>query len=175
MEDFFEKKFCTNGCCHYITSQFTLPRKTKKTSPKKAGAFIYDYKERLILLVQSRGNMWGMPKGTFERNETSHDCTIREVAEETGITIPESFFENLDKKSILNVYSNGYYYFYPVNKNTMEEITIPKNIVDNDVNAIGWFKVKCMIDMYRLGDITINNHTARCMKFFLGIDLLSYK
>ena len=68
--------------------------------------FIYDPKSTKILLVQSNGNMWGIPKGTIKDNETSICCALREVHEETGLV--------LDIKDISNstILYNNCKYFY---------------------------------------------------------------
>ena len=165
----FENKTCIEGCCSYITSDFTFCKnKSRRVSNKKAGAFIYDDKSKKILLVQSRGNLWGVPKGTFETDENCISCTIREVEEETGIRIPESFFDNLDKQSCLNIYGNGYYYYYPM---TMTDVQ-PQMTLDNDVNAIGWFKLKCLREMVVLEKIKLNIPAKKCLKHFLGLIFL---
>ena len=167
----FENKTCIKGCCNYITSNFTTYKtKNHKDSNKKGGALIYDYKTRKVLLVQSRGNLWGIPKGTFENDENSIDCTIREVEEETGIKIPRIFFDEIDKYSCLNIYGNGFYYFYPIK----EIIVKPFTNMDNDVNAIGWFKLRCLHEMINNGKIKLNVHTKKCFKYFLGIKFKTF-
>jgi 8-oxo-dGTP pyrophosphatase MutT (NUDIX family) len=57
------------------------------TKLKKAGSFVYTSKKQKILLVQSRGQMWGPPKGSIQPNEEPLECAIREVKEETGLDI----------------------------------------------------------------------------------------
>ena len=59
---------CCNNCCeieviHYINKR---PSRHQRRLTQKAGIFIFDYKSQKVLLVQSRGNLWGIPKGTFE-------------------------------------------------------------------------------------------------------------
>lgn len=42
------------------------------------------------LLLQSHGGYWGFPKGGPEAGEVPKDTAIREIFEETGITVKES-------------------------------------------------------------------------------------
>ena len=78
----------------------------KKRYRKKAGIFIYDPETKKVLLVQSRGRLWGPPKGTIKDNELDKDCAIREVKEETGINILESNF-----LKIMRIKNNAIYYY----------------------------------------------------------------
>ncbi len=56
-----------------------------------AGAIIR--KEDKFLVIQSLGGLWGFPKGHLEEGETIEQAALREVKEETNLTI------NLLKKS----------------------------------------------------------------------------
>jgi hypothetical protein len=57
---------CNNGCCEikiklYKEADYMIKNFKSK---KKAGVFIYDPNTKKILIVQSRGNLWGSPKGS---------------------------------------------------------------------------------------------------------------
>ena len=55
---------------------------------KGAGIVVYDSKTQRILLVQTRGYYkWGPPKGGIEIDESPHDCAVRELHEETGLSL----------------------------------------------------------------------------------------
>ncbi len=60
---------------------------TNNTPRNKAGVIIYNKKTNNILIVQSRGNLWGFPKGSFEEGEEFQTCAVRELKEETGIDV----------------------------------------------------------------------------------------
>lgn len=50
--------------------------------------------EREYLLLQYASGYWDLPKGKLEKNETSLDAAIREVKEETNLTLrPDHSFE----------------------------------------------------------------------------------
>ena len=57
---------------------------------KSCGALVYRKKENqteLLLLKHRYGGHWSFPKGHVEGNETEHETALREVKEETGLTI----------------------------------------------------------------------------------------
>ena len=64
-----ETFLCTNVCCEIKIKPYKENDDSNKKfieNKKKAGVFIYDPKTNKILIVQSRGNLWGSPKGTIE-------------------------------------------------------------------------------------------------------------
>lgn len=126
------------SCNCYITSWACMPNKKidKFKCKKKAGGILKH--ENRLLLVQSRGNMWGFPKGSLELNESVLDCALREVQEETSLLIP--FTEN-DKK----YYVNDTVFFYKklegVPQIDHQEI---KNMKNNDCSGIAWIDLECL-------------------------------
>lgn len=57
---------------------------------KSCGALVYrNGKEKLQLLIirHKMGGHWSFPKGHVEKNETELETALREVKEETGLTI----------------------------------------------------------------------------------------
>ncbi|WP_077303328.1 NUDIX hydrolase [Virgibacillus pantothenticus] len=52
-----------------------------------AYALIYDQDKKKILMVNNRGGGWSLPGGAVERGETLEQAVIREVKEETSLTI----------------------------------------------------------------------------------------
>lgn len=52
-----------------------------------AYAFIYNEVENKILMVNNNGGGWSLPGGAVERGETLEQAVIREVKEETSLTI----------------------------------------------------------------------------------------
>ena len=45
------------------------------------------HEKKLLLLKQERSKFWLLPGGHIEDNELPHEAAIREVLEETGLTI----------------------------------------------------------------------------------------
>jgi 8-oxo-dGTP pyrophosphatase MutT (NUDIX family) len=50
-------------------------------------AVILDRRGRLLLQQRSDGGQWGLPGGSVEIGETLHEAVVREVREETGLTV----------------------------------------------------------------------------------------
>ena len=155
---------CCNNCCEIEVIQYIdkRPSRHKRRLPQKAGIFIFDYKLQKVLLVQSRGNLWGIPKGTFEEGETSLECAIREVKEETGLDIDK---DNLHKLYVIK--KNAFYYFLNMKETT---VTIQSGIENNDVNGIGWIKIECLKELVRLKTMKLNHHAKLCFQHFLNLE-----
>lgn len=50
-------------------------------------ALIYDDDGRILLVRHSNGGVWATPGGAIEPDETPQDAVVREVWEETGLTV----------------------------------------------------------------------------------------
>lgn len=146
---------CPNGCCIIKIKPYIMPnnffKKIHNRTKRKAGVFIYDPVSTKVLLVQSRGNFWGLPKGSLQFGENDTDCAIREVKEETGLVVSKEDFTKMVK-----INNNTVVYFY------MEmpecEVSVQDNIIDNDANAIGWLKPDCIDDLIKNDKILLNKH-----------------
>lgn len=153
---------CTDKCCFIKHKPYksTFHKIYTHKHIKKAGVFIYDPKKKSILLIQSRGQLWGPPKGTFEENETETDCAIREVLEETGIDVSDKKFT---KK--INIKTHATYFYLELDECEVE-VQDTKN---NDANSITWIKTKCLLKMIKNKQIPITQHCRILLKNFLDI------
>ena len=155
-------KKCKDGCCELLTSKYeTSSKPGERKYNHKAGVLLYDSTEESVLIVQSRGNLWGIPKGTLEPSETYIEGAIREVMEETGIDLSGVVFD----KSI-NIGVNSLYFFLEYVKCEVSIQTSP----GNDANSIGWIKLKCLTEMIKDGDISLTRHASIILKSFLGFE-----
>jgi 8-oxo-dGTP pyrophosphatase MutT (NUDIX family) len=157
---------CDNKCCNYKISPYTHVKwdnndNWKKPSSKiiKAGCFVLDKVSNKILLVQSRGQLWGPPKGTIQDEETYENCAVREVLEETGINVKHKDFMGY------TIVKNKAIYYDIEMKET--EIEPQIQIKDNDANGIGWFNIDCLDTLIKDNKININQHTKILLKKFL--------
>lgn len=112
--------------------------------PDRAGVILLSPNKKYVLLVKSKSentenSRWGFPKGSLEKGEHFNECAMRELKEETGISI------NIDNESMSNtikniqthhnMYNNKiYYYVYIINNESMKIImnTIKGHKDDND-------------------------------------------
>lgn len=156
--------YCEKGCCPIKVKIYSPHGKLlpKARNAKKAGVFIYDPKKDKVLLVQSRGQLWGPPKGTieYEQDETPVQCAIREVKEETGLNVKVSdFIQAIQVKN-----SATYYY---VERDSCDDVKVQDHDLDNDANGITWIKLDCLEQVIKSGKIILNQHCKIAFKKFM--------
>ncbi len=88
-----------------------------------------------LLLVQSRGRLWGFPKGSREKDESIVHCALRELAEETGIRREP---ENI----ICSLATRGHSTYFVI----FEKGTLPRTHLNdlNDSSGVGWITLDCL-------------------------------
>jgi len=75
--------------------------------PAAGGVVINDNNE-VLLQLRSDNNLWGVPGGALDPGEDVADCVVREILEETGITVvPEQITSVLAGETFLHEYPNG--------------------------------------------------------------------
>lgn len=158
-----ETFYCPQKCCQIKIKPYVddISIYKKYFPTNKSGIFIYDPKSNKILLVQSNGNMWGIPKGTIKDDETSICCAIREVHEETGLV-----FDIKDISNSTILYNNCKYFY--TEKDSCD-VFVQNNPNNNDANGISWIKIDCLKKFITNGNIEINSHTRLLIKKFLDI------
>ena len=142
--------YCRNGCCNIKIKNYRRSQRYFNRNYRKAGVFIYDPQEDRVLLVQSRGHLWGPPKGTLNVGEQDKQCAIREVKEETGLEISSDDF--IQEVKIRN--RAVYYYLEMKTCN----IDVQDHMIDNDANGITWIKIKCLENAISDGNIVLNHY-----------------
>lgn len=153
---------CSKGCCTIEEQPLEQqPRRKRRGNCRKAGVFIYDPEENRVLLVESRGHLWGPPKGTVEMDidETSCACALREVKEETGLVLTADDFLRAIK------IKNRAIYYYTEYKTC--SVSIQKS-EDNDANGITWIKIDCLEEFIKSGNIVLNQHCKIAFEKFIG-------
>ena len=157
--------YCKSGCCSikkikYVSNQdYRFVAQTKNAN--KAGVLLFDSSNNSVLLVQSAGNFFGLPKGSIEENETVSEAASREVFEETGINVSNIALQTAVK-------------FKPYNNQTYFLIDFKQTEVDvqetegNDANGITWIKLDCLRNQISNGNMKLNNSSKLVLKHFLN-------
>lgn len=144
---------CLDHCCIFYVRPYPVnslqPNQPRQNHSRicKAGSFVYDSLREKVLLVQSRGQMWGPPKGRINPLESTLDCAIREVREETGLELP---ITNLVRTFVVR--SKSLFYLMDIEECKVE---LQSDLNDNDANGIGWFHVNCLQKLVRTGELMI--------------------
>ena len=154
------KKCCTLKNSKYINEKEDLFEKIYYSN-SKAGVVIFDPKSSKVLLVQSRGHLWGPPKGTLLFGETKKECAVREVKEETGLTI------SADSFSAAATLSNKAIYFYMEMSEC--DVYVQNHLPGNDANGIGWVNLSCLKDFVKNGNICLSKHCQIALKRLLNV------
>jgi ADP-ribose pyrophosphatase YjhB (NUDIX family) len=149
-------------CMHDITPYIEDGSKIfgRRIPQQKAGIFIYDSLKERILLVQSRGNLWGCPKGTLNKNETVAVGAAREVQEETGIKV--------DPASLLcplRPTDNSSYFYLELPGGCLPVV---QRYEGNDANAVAWISQSCLKKLIKEKRIKLTFHTRKLLQWLLG-------
>jgi 8-oxo-dGTP pyrophosphatase MutT (NUDIX family) len=142
--------FCKNKCCKIFIKRYNPIPRYFKHSHRKAGVFIYDPKQKRVLLVQSRGHLFGPPKGSLDLGEREEDGAVREVLEETGLNISSKDF-----LGFVRIKNRAIYYY--LEKDTCD-IKVQETIENNDANGITWIKIDCLEELIKNGNIVLNHY-----------------
>lgn len=158
---------CKNKCCELLTSRYIPPaniNNKSKYDKNKSGVVMYDKDQNKILLVQSRGNLWGFPKGTFNDGEDFETCAQRELLEETGIYVEKS---DLTIPCYIN--PKVIYFYLEVNLNNYN-IKIQTQ-EGNDANSIGWINLNCLIELINDDVLKLNYQAKKAIKKCFDINI----
>jgi 8-oxo-dGTP pyrophosphatase MutT (NUDIX family) len=155
--------YCKKGCCKVKIQHHDNRGIRRRKHYRKAGTFIYDPDEDRVLLVQSRGDLWGPPKGTLELHESYTECAIRETKEETGIDITPDMFSDSIK-----IYNKATFYYVEMKYKDVF-VQHSEDSEQNDANGITWIKVECLQDCVENGQMALNRYAEITFKKFLKV------
>jgi 8-oxo-dGTP pyrophosphatase MutT (NUDIX family) len=145
-----------NKCKIDITEMYIQPgipsedRKNKHLKNKRAGVIVFNSETKHLLLVQSKGKLWGFAKGYVEVNEKARQTAIRELYEETGIVVQSS-----QLKLPINIRNTAMYYLYDSIHIDSKNININDSI---EISGIMWIRFECLKELVKSNDIPLNSH-----------------
>lgn len=135
------------NCILKKIKEYKSPEKKYKNYCTKSGMLMYS-KSGKILVVQSRGRLWGAPKGTVEKDESLEECAVRELFEETGIKINvDEIWKNRKAKRL----KHGFY--FEVSNAPESKVSI---IDKFDSTGGGWINLNCLKTLERKGLLRFN-------------------
>lgn len=74
-----------------------------------AGIIVLDDNNRVLMQLRKDNNSWGFPGGIIELGEEVEDAAVREVFEETGLTVTDlKLFGVFSGSELHYTYPNGY-------------------------------------------------------------------
>ena len=125
------------NCCKLTFKKYKYKLCFSKEKPKKKGGIILlDLSQHKILLIQSRGDKWGVPKGSIEATDRNiKDCAIREMFEETGLMIPSYLLED----PYIQIKNRTYFLILH---------NLCSAIADSDATGIGWLCLNCARELF---------------------------
>jgi 8-oxo-dGTP pyrophosphatase MutT (NUDIX family) len=114
-------------------------------SQKVYGIICLSSKGRILLVRGRSSGIWSLPKGHLKGSELPHECAIREVYEETGIS-----FNRTNYCSVKKLYA-GEYFIYKVD----DEIC-PQVRDHREISEAGWYTIEefkrfhCNVDIMNM-------------------------
>lgn len=152
----FHRKRCFKGCCTIFTKEKNPDEEEhdfrSKYKKLKSGVFFYNPHSRKVLLVQSRGQKWGPPKGTMETTDTTlEECAVREVLEETGLQLEVKQLQQWIK------IGRATYFYIPIESYTYDIFG------EVDVSGLTWISVDCLLTEIKNGFLELNSHCKKLL------------
>lgn len=124
----------------------------------RAGTIILDYRQKKVLIIQSYGKLWGLPKGHLENDENPKVCAIRETLEETGIKLEEYQLRRI--KSLYN--GTAIYYFVNGTGLVYNQDKIHNT---EEITGISWMCIDCIYNYVQNKTMNINSHLRYLLPF----------
>lgn len=129
----------------YIRNNFPSAFDSYKPHDQKVyGCICISPSNRILLVKGKAGNMWSFPKGHRERfDKTSLDCALRELKEETGISLHREYMSTKRFKA-------AEYYIYEVEEEYRTFIQDTR-----EIEEAGWFTYEEICELKKNIDVSL--------------------
>jgi ADP-ribose pyrophosphatase YjhB (NUDIX family) len=136
---------------------------------QRAGVILFSPNKKYVLLVKMRSSKhqigkWGFPKGSVEKNEYLNMCAMRELKEETGlsINIEKEEMSNMIKRCFNKKKNISYYYSYILNNSMMGEIMkiIKSHKNESEIDILGFVPIE------KCNDLILNSDTKKLLTHY---------
>jgi mutator protein MutT len=112
-----------------IKAQFVFLEPPENYKPKiEVATCFMKSKDQFLFLKRlpnkSEGDAWGIPGGKLEKGETSHAAVLREVQEETGLTLPATDVKHLKTVYIRYPHVDFTYHMFEMELTECPNVTI---------------------------------------------------
>jgi 8-oxo-dGTP pyrophosphatase MutT (NUDIX family) len=148
---------CNRKCnCLLTKLKNTCDDRSYNYSPRKKAGIIMTSKEfGKFLIVQSKGRLWGAPKGGIEVGETPIECACREFREETGV---DADLSKVVVSTELSVNQGKYFCIH-------NQIEHPVFLEDEfDSTGVGWITRQCMRDFAKRKLVKLTSDFKRILE-----------
>lgn len=130
-----------------------------------AGVLVQNLDKKILLIKRTDNNMWGIPGGSSELGETFEETAVREVFEETGLTIKKlDLFSIFSGKSMHYIYPNGDEVYNTVCIFTSNDYSGDLKADDFESSEVGFFNLKELPQNLHLPDKLILDKYIDCQK-----------
>lgn len=121
-----------------------MSRRSGLRTAVSAGGVVYRVREakpEVILVARPANNLWALPKGTPERGESVEETALREVTEETGLTV--EILEHLaDISYTFRLHEDRVRVDKVVHHFLMRAIGGDVTLHDHEYDLVAWFGVQ---------------------------------
>lgn len=148
-----------------LTSNMPKAFQSYKPPPFKVyGAICVNNNGKILLVRGRQSHKWSFPKGHMERGETAESCARRELYEETGLNIDNSY------TSFHKLFGGGYFVF-PIEG---EPAVAP--VDTREIAECGWWSLnnitedsfRCNIDLNIFRTILRGNEEVGCEDYMMS-------
>jgi len=128
---------------------------------KRAGALIFNKNlNKCLMVYQKNSSLWGIPKGSREKNENNFICMLREVKEEVGLDLNQIKFDIIGNTS---VFSEALIYILKIHLDPLPICSPPlENGNDNhEISQVKWINTS---DVFRMKKNSITRNALNYSK-----------